>query len=112
MRLKKTLPVLFTCLFLVSAAAGIAACTATDETKPTYTVTYARGADDATGTIPASQSYEEGETVTLLPATTFSRENYTFLAWSDGTKNYNAGAQFTMPAENVTFTGVWQQNQV
>lgn len=112
MRLKKTLLVLFTCLFLVSAAAGIAACTATDETKPTYTVTYARGADDATGTIPASQSYEEGETVTLLPATTFSRENYTFLAWSDGTKNYNAGAQFTMPAENVTFTAVWQQNQV
>ena len=75
-----------------------------------YSVTYARGADDATGTIPAVVEYEAGATVTLAAADTFAREGYTFSAWSDGSATYAAGASFTMPANDVTFTAQWTQS--
>ena len=75
-----------------------------------YSVTYARGADDATGTIPAVVEYEAGATVTLAAAETFAREGYTFSAWSDGSATYSAGASFTMPANDVTFTAQWTQS--
>ena len=66
---------------VVCAALGLAACAGGDkpDAGTTYKVTYSRGADDATGDIPAEQSYEEGEKITLLPADTFAREGYKFV---------------------------------
>ncbi len=97
---------------VVCAALGLAACAGGDKPDDgtTYKVTYSRGADDATGDIPAEQSYEEGEKITLLPADTFAREGYKFVCWNDGTKNYNAGATYTMPAKDVIFTANWEKD--
>lgn len=110
--MKRKIKLIFLVLCAVVAAVlGFAACTPEETpTAITYTVTYARGADDATGTIPGQETYEEGDEVVLKSATTFSREGYTFINWSDGTSTYAAGATYTMPAHNVTFTAQWQKN--
>lgn len=79
--------------------------------KDTYTVTYAKGHNEATGTMTDSNSpYIAGATVTLL-TNTFEREGYDFAGWSvkdssndDVTVTNN---QFTMPAKNVTVTALW-----
>ncbi len=77
--------------------------------EPTkYTVTYVRGADDATGEIPAAASYAAGESVTLLPADTFSRTEYNFTYWNDGVKDYAASATYVMPAHDVVLTAKWE----
>lgn len=95
----------------VCCAIGLAACGSGDEADDTlYTVTYARGADDATGEIPATESYAEGDTVTLKSSELFSRDGYAFSSWSDGDKTYAGGASYVMPAANVTFTAVWTEN--
>ncbi len=59
--------------------------------------------------MPSAESYREGDKVTLKPSSTFVRENYTFTSWSDGAATYQAGATFTMPAHNVTFTAQWEE---
>lgn len=76
-----------------------------------YTVTYESGADDATGEAPATLSYAEGETFTLAAADVFSREGYTFSKWlcSYDSAEYSASAQYTMPAGDVTFRAIWQE---
>jgi len=69
-------------LMSASTAIGLAACGENGgggQTEPEkYTVTYERGADEATGNIPASVSYAAGESFKLLAADTFSREDYTY----------------------------------
>ncbi len=99
-------------LMSASTAIGLAACGENGgggQTEPEkYTVTYERGADEATGNIPASVSYAAGESFKLLAADTFSREDYTFECWNDGTTSYAAGADYTMPAKNVTFKAMWE----
>lgn len=99
-------------LMSASTAIGLAACGENGgggQTEPEkYTVTYERGADEATGNIPASVSYAAGESFKLLAADTFSREDYTFECWNDGTASYAAGADYTMPAKNVTFKAMWE----
>ncbi len=77
----------------------------TEETE--YTLTYA--ANGGEGTAPAAEHYKEGATVTVKPATTFTREGYTFKTWNDGSKDIAAGATFTMPAKNVTLTAQWDE---
>ena len=39
-----------------------------------------------------------------------TRTGYSFTGWSDGTNTYQPGANYTMPAKNVTFTAQWQIN--
>lgn len=77
--------------------------------EQTYTLTYASGATDATGTAPKVQEYKEGEKVTLLASDTFKRDGYTFTAWSDGENDYTALQEFIMPAKNVTMTATWKK---
>ena len=36
-----------------------------------------------------------------------TKTDYTFTGWSDGTKTYQAGDKFTMPANDVTLTAQW-----
>lgn len=75
------------------------------ETK--YTVTY-EGGEGATGEAPATATCKEGTQI-VLSANTFSRENYLFVGWSNGSEIYNAGAVFTTPASDVVFTAVWEE---
>ena len=94
---------------VLCAGTLVAAAACGDNKDTEYTVTYEAGYTGATETIP-TESYAEGEQVTLRAADTFSRGGgYTFTKWSDGTTLYDAGATFTMPNHNVTFTAQWQQ---
>ena len=100
------------CLMICAALCtvlGVSACKK-DEPEKTYTVSYERGADDATGTIPETVSYAQGAKVTLAAADTFSRSNHKFEKWSYGDKTYGAGEEFIMPANNVMFTATWKKN--
>lgn len=78
------------------------------KTEQQYTVTYVAGADDAYGETQTA-SYKKGDKFNLLAADTFERDGYTFTEWSDGTASYKAGAEYTMPEKNVTFTANWEE---
>jgi len=92
------------CLIALSCVAFVSC-----KDEQTYTLTYASGATDATGTAPKVQEYKEGEKVTLLASDTFKRDGYTFTAWNDGENDYTALQEFVMPAKNVTMTAKWKK---
>lgn len=73
----------------------------------TYTVAYAL--NGGIGTTPTETNKAEGDKFNLAASTGFSKTGYRFIGWNDGTTTYAAGAQYTMPAENVTFTAQWAQ---
>lgn len=101
-RKTKRLLVLLCFVFVLSLA--LAACQTT-----TYKVMYESGNSDATGEIPAEQSYKEGDTVTVA-GNTLTLDGYTFSGWNDGTTTYQEGATFTMPANDVTLTAQWTKD--
>ncbi len=73
-----------------------------------FTVTY-DDVNGATGNLPAGGSYTAGEKVTLAN-NTLKLTGSTFDGWRcsvDG-EIYAAGKKYTMPAEDVTFTAVWE----
>ncbi|MBC2727058.1 InlB B-repeat-containing protein [Desulfosporosinus sp.] len=70
----------------------------------TYTVTFI-GGTGATGVAPTQTV--TAASIVVLPTNPFTKTGYTFAGWNDGTNNYGAGATYTMPAENVTFTAQW-----
>lgn len=72
----------------------------------TFTVTYSL--NGGVGTLPTETNKKEGEKFTLASATGLSKEDHTFDGWNDGTTKYAAGAQYTMPAHDVTLTAVWK----
>ncbi len=74
----------------------------------TYTLTFAAG-DGATGSYPAAV-YAKDAAVTLPDGAELAKENHTFSGWTDGTNTYEAGAAYTMPANDVTLTAVWTEN--
>lgn len=111
-RKKRTLFALL--LSLVCAASLFAAVACSDNgetTAETYSVTYAAGAEDATGSVSV-ESYAAGTPFVLRDVDTFTRPGYTFTQWSDGTSLYDAGDMYTMPAHDVTFTAQWEENVV
>ncbi len=79
-----------------------------NSTQPsvTYAVTYAKGADEATGEAPASVQKAQGEKFNL-PANPFTYAGHEFTGWSDGAQTYVANAEYTMPAKAVAFTAQW-----
>ena len=79
-----------------------------NSTQPsvTYAVTYAKGADEATGEAPASVQKAQGEKFNL-PANPFTYAGHEFAGWSDGAQTYAANAEYTMPAKAVAFTAQW-----
>lgn len=79
----------------------------TGEIEQTYALTYAAGTTDAVeGLNTTSIEYPEGSTVALAAAPT--RDGYNFTKWSDGTNQYDANASFTMPANAVVMTALWE----
>ncbi len=73
--------------------------------QPRYTVSF--DANGGAGTAPVVADKLEGEVFTL-PANTFTYAGHKFTGWNDGTTDYAAGASYTMPAANVTFTAQWE----
>ncbi len=72
------------------------------------TVTYSAGVDDESISVPSSQDYRYGATVTV--AANISRTGYSFAGWSDGSTVYTSmgtNNSFTMPSHNVTLTAQW-----
>jgi len=77
-------------------------------TPVTYTVTY--NINGGSGTTPAAQTVNAGNSVMLPGGSGFSRSGYTFVGWntnSSGTgTHYNAGDSFT-PTDNITLYARW-----
>ena len=73
-----------------------------------YDVTY--DGKGATSGIPANSSKAAGSTFNIGGEPT--RSGYTFDGWksSDDGKTYDAGTEYTMPENNVTFTALWSKN--
>ena len=89
-------------------AAGSASYTLTVNPAPTYTVTY--NLNGGTGTTPTQAAQEAGAVFALHDGTTgiTAPENKTFVKWKDQDDNlFNGGADYTMPAKNVTLTAQW-----
>lgn len=72
-----------------------------------YSVTY--NPNGGNTTCVDNNAYIMGETVTVC-ATEPTKIGYTFAGWNDGTYTYQAGSQFSMPANNVTLTAQWTAN--
>ena len=73
-------------------------------TKKTF-LTFLLGG--GTGTTPAVVKELRGTVITLPGQSGFDRTDYAFNGWSDGTTLYAAGAQYTMPSDDVTLTAQW-----
>ena len=111
--MKKVLSIFIALLLVISLFATTAVAFAegeTDETK--YSVTYAAG-EHGTGDAPAEASYVAGTKVKLAAAYTFTAtDGYEFAGWkvsSIDDKTFEAGEEFTMPAQNVTVTAQWTE---
>ena len=75
-----------------------------------YNVTYSVSGDVPAGyTVPIdSNKYEEGVTVTVADVP--NATGYTFYGWTSADATVGENGTFTMPAKNVTITGVWTKN--
>lgn len=70
-----------------------------------HSVTYAL--DGGSGTVPTEAAKNAGVKFNLASADGITKEGYIFAGWNDGTTTYAAGAEYTMPDEDVTFTAQW-----
>ncbi|MDE6028809.1 MAG: hypothetical protein K2F90_00630 [Clostridiales bacterium] len=107
---KRLLKTMILPLTVMATAVAFVACGGDDakDGTPTvkYKVTYAAGAD-ITGTVPTETDKAAGEKFILKSADGMSYADKAFTGWNDGSATYKAGAQYTMPAKNVTFTAQW-----
>ena len=74
------------------------------------TVTFASG--EATGAVPAAVKQEVGSKLTLPKNFTLYVEGKTLTAWTDGTKDYAPGTEYTVPDKDVTLTAKFSANEV
>ena len=82
--------------------------TAVANFKQLKSVTFAAG--DGVGEVPATAYADEGDTYTVPKSYYLAKSGYTLVGWNNGTSTYKAGDTFTMPAENVTLTAVFEEN--
>ena len=54
--------------------------------------------------------YHSGDVITLPGSDLFTRSNYSFSGWNDGTKTYAAGSEYIVLAAETTLTAVWTYN--
>jgi len=85
--------------------------TANFSAATTYTVTYS-GNGNTGGSVPTDpNAYQQGDTVTVLGPGALERTGYTFSNWNTAANgsgtSYAPGAQFAMPASNVTLYARW-----
>jgi hypothetical protein len=90
--------------------AAISGSPLTVQVLPTYTTTF-KGGDGATGDAPTMDAAAAGAKIEL-PGNTFTKDGWNFSKWNDGTSDYEAGAEYTMPDKDVTFTAQWTEDIV
>ena len=75
-----------------------------------YSVIY--DLNGGTGVTPTESDKEAGVTFTVATDEGFEREGYIFLGWICDFDNakYDGGENFTMPAQNVKFTAMWEED--
>lgn len=83
------------------------------KTTPTYAVTYNGNGSDG-GTLPASASYDSGQTVTVHGNTgPVTKTGFTFMKWNTeadgGGDSYTSGSTFEMSPSDVTLYAIWKQ---
>lgn len=81
--------------------------TLTAQWKELYSVTY--DLNGGAGELPTEANKTEGEKFKLSAGDGLTKDGYTFDGWSDGTNKYDAEAEYTMPAQNVTLTAQWKE---
>ena len=81
-----------------------------DKTE-TYTVTFNRGTAPADSVADPTMDAQAESSQFALPQNPYTWENHSFLGWSDGKNTYQPGDNYTMPAENVSFTAQWKQDK-
>lgn len=81
--------------------------TARWEKITTFSVSYQKGNDAATGE-PVVTTATAGDTLTIAE-NTFSLEGHLFAGWTDGEKDYAVGEQLVMPEHNVVLTARWEK---
>ena len=72
-----------------------------------HDITFAKGNASVTGSLPANTSCAQGGNYTLPGKGDLAWTGHTFAGWNDGTSTYAAGASYTMPNNDVTFTAQW-----
>lgn len=108
MKKKALFTVLTASLMCAAAAVTLAACGDDEPAAVTkYKVTYAGGETTVTGTAPTEADHAQGDKFNLK-ANTFTNEGKDFDGWKYGETTYKVGAEFTMPASDVTFTAIWK----
>ncbi|MEI6552907.1 MAG: InlB B-repeat-containing protein, partial [Actinomycetes bacterium] len=70
--------------------------------KP-YTVTY--DVNGGNSVVPTQANRTIGQIFTVAAAPT--KNGHNFVYWSDGTKNYNAGADYEVGTNNITLQAIW-----
>lgn len=70
-----------------------------------YTVLYLPGTDDTAG--EKVSATVDANTSIVLPECTYNREGFEFVAWHDGTQQYEAGASYTVTGDS-SFVPVWK----
>ena len=62
------------------------------------------------GTLPTQANVATAATFTVASGTGLTKAGYTFGGWNDGGSNFNSGDAYTMGANNVTLTAIWNAN--
>lgn len=75
-----------------------------------HNVTFAKGDEAVTGSLPANTTCAEGGNYTLPGKGDLAWTKHTFTGWSDGSNTHAAGASYPMPNHDVTFTAQWEEN--
>lgn len=77
-----------------------------------HNITFAKGDESVTGSLPANTTCAEGGSYTLPDKGTLAWSHHAFLGWNDGANTYAAGASYTMGNADVAFTAVWEEQVV
>lgn len=83
---------------------------AIDEADIPRTVEVSYSADNILGVMPSAEVVPMNTPYTLPKNSTFYRQGYTFAQWTDGTANYNAGVEYAIQEDDVTFTPLFRAN--
>ena len=74
-----------------------------------YSVSYDIGDHAATSAVNPDGGYYKANDPVVVADAIAAAEGWVFAGWSDGAEVYQAGASYTMPAKDVTFTAAWTQ---
>ena len=75
-----------------------------------YTVTY-KSSEHESGDIPVdSNEYEEND-IDVLKDATMTRPGYVFVGWGYEGNILDQGSDFTMPAKDVVFVAIWEEDK-